>query len=247
MTKKSFGIDSFWLHIIAMAIMLCDHIWGTVMYSNFWFLTFLGRLAFPIFAFMLAEGFFHTGNIGKYFLRLLIGAIISEIPFNLMMSGYWIDPFEQNVMWTFLIALACMHFSSKIRKKNETWGLVAGIGIFAIGALVGFITMVDYSGYGIMMVGVFYFFRGRKWWQILAQIAGLLVINGVIFKGMMMDVSIFGFTFEVKQQAFAVFAMIPILLYNGERGLHNKMIQYSFYLFYPVHILILSLMALYLL
>lgn len=237
-----------------MAIMLCDHMWGTVMISNHWFMTFLGRLAFPIFAFMLVEGYYHTHNIKKYFLRLLIGAVISEIPFNLMMSGYWFDPFEQNVMWTFLISMGCMFFAGKVRKKNENARVAVRIaayageaGIFALGTIVGFLTMVDYSGYGVMMVGVFYFFRGKKWWKIILQIAGLFVINEVLFEGMVIDVSIFGKVFEVNQQAFAVFAMIPILFYNGERGWHNRTIQYSFYMFYPVHILILSLIALYLL
>lgn len=243
MKKSVRFINSFWLHILAMTIMLVDHMWGTVMHGNRW-MTDLGRLAFPIFAFMLTEGYFHTKNLKKYFLRLFIGALISEIPFNYMMGGYFLDPFEQNVMWTFLISLACIHFTEKLRKKSLPLGIVCGILIFGLGALLGFVTFVDYFGYGVLMVGVFYAFRGKKWWQLLGQAAGLAFINFVLFKGMIIDVTVFGKTFEMVQQGFAVFALLPIWLYNGQKGPGGKPFQIICYLFYPVHILALSLMAL---
>ena len=64
-TKPKFEITSMWLHILAMAFMLCDHLWGTVIPGNEW-LTCIGRISFPIFAFMIVEGYFHTKNIKKY-------------------------------------------------------------------------------------------------------------------------------------------------------------------------------------
>ena len=99
---KYFNITSTALHIIAMAFMLCDHLWATIIPGNDW-LTCIGRVAFPIFAFMIVEGYFHTGNLRQYVMRLLLLAVISEIPFNLMYSSGWIFPFHQNVIWTLLM------------------------------------------------------------------------------------------------------------------------------------------------
>lgn len=244
-TKKTrWGINSFWLHIIAMTIMLGDHMWATVIPGSMW-LTNIGRMAFPIFAFMIVEGYFHTKSIKKYILRMLIGAVISEVPFNLMTGGYFLNPFQQNVMWSFLLSLLCIHAIESIKKKNKYLHIPMTVLIFGATAIIGMLLMVDYFAYGILAVAVFYIFRGKKLWQLLLQAAGLILIFGVLYEGMLIDVKIFGFTFEIKQEVIAVMALIPIWLYNGEQGPHNKFIQAGFYLFYPVHMLILSLLALY--
>ncbi len=114
------GISSFTLHILAMIFMLCDHMWATVIPGNLW-LTCVGRLAFPIFAFLIVEGFFHTSNFKKYILRLFVFALLSEIPFNLMYSGSWIYPFHQNVLWSFLLALLFLKLIEVLKKKWKAW------------------------------------------------------------------------------------------------------------------------------
>lgn len=245
MEKHRFGINSFLLHIIAMALMLCDHMWATVIPGNMW-LTNIGRLAFPIFAFMIVEGYFNTKNLKKYLLRLLIAAVISEIPFNLMYGGSIIYPYHQNVIWAFLISLMCIIGCEKIKEKNLIVGYICGIVFFLIATVLGFVVAVDYYGYGILTVAAFYFFHGDEWWKKLLQIASLYFINVTIFGGMIIDFTIAGHTFEVIQQGLALLSMVFILLYNKEQGPHTKAIQYSFYLFYPVHMLILSLISLYL-
>lgn len=89
------------LHIIAMALMLMDHLWATLLPAQDW-LTCAGRLTFPIFAFMTVEGYFHTRNLKRYALRLLLFALLSEVPFDLMYGGTWFYPVHQNVIWTLL-------------------------------------------------------------------------------------------------------------------------------------------------
>ena len=98
----TFDISAAMLHIIAMTFMLMDHLWATLLPAQDW-LTCVGRLAFPIFAFMAVEGYFHTHSFKKYILRLLLFAVLSEIPFDLMYGGTWFYPVHQNVILTLLI------------------------------------------------------------------------------------------------------------------------------------------------
>ena len=108
--EKRFEITSASLHIMAMAFMLCDHLWGTIVPGNDW-LTCIGRISFPIFAFMIVEGYFHTSNLKKYAGRLFVLALISEIPFNLALGSRIFYPIHQYVLWSFLISLGLIHWN----------------------------------------------------------------------------------------------------------------------------------------
>ena len=108
---------SFSLHIMAMAFMLCDHLWGTS-FVNHDIFTCIGRLTFPIYAFMIVEGYFHTGDLKKYVRRLLIFALISEIPFNLMMGSNFFYPLHQNVLWSFLISIGLIHWNERVKREK---------------------------------------------------------------------------------------------------------------------------------
>ena len=225
------------LKIIAMVCMLLDHAWGTLSGGGLW-MTCVGRLAFPIFAFQVAEGYVHTKNFKKYVLRLLLFAVISEIPYNFMQGGWWFYPFGQNVMFTLCLALLLIRVIDKARAKHWALGLVVTVvGIF-VGYFVGMFTFVDYYGHGILMVLLFWLFRSVPFgW--LAQLAAMIYINFVMMGGM--ELEIFGMM--VPNQGFAVLALIPIWLYNGKRGLEQKWFQYAVYAFYPLHILVLVLIA----
>ena len=238
------GISSFMLHIIAMLLMLCDHLWATIL-SQYGWLTWVGRLAYPIFAFMLVEDYFHTHNLKKYLGRLLFWALLSELPFNLMYGGSLIYPFHQNVLWTFLLGLLCITVIEKTRHKGKPLLTLVVFLLSAVaGYILGFLTMVDYFGFGIWMVLIFYLFRGRNWWCFLGQFAGLYWINVVLIGGLSVPVQIFGHEIFIVQQSMACLALIPIWLYKGKQGPHNQIIQTGFYAFYPVHMLILALAAL---
>ena len=239
--KLTWETTSASLHILAMALMLCDHLWATVVRGNDW-LNGIGRIAFPIFAFMIAEGYFHTRSVKKYALRLLVFALLSEIPFNLMAGGRLFYPVHQNVLWTFLIALVLIHWNEKARATQKRWvRILVAVGTVLLGMLVGLLTMVDYYHAGVLTVLVFYFFRKRTWWCRAAQLVLLWLINTEILGGVGRDYVIFGHTFFLARQSLAVLALIPIWLYRGEQGYHSKWFRYLCYGFYPVHLLALGL------
>lgn len=239
---KKFETTSFSLHLMAMLFMLCDHLWGTIVPGNDW-LTCIGRVCFPIYAFLLVEGYFHTSNLKKYVKRLLLFAVISEIPFNLAMASSVVYPFHQNVLWSFLIALGLIHCNEKAKASEKLWIRIA-VGIFTIlaGYLLGLITMVDYYHAGILMVLTFYFFHHRNWWDYVGQLLCLGYINLELLGGFGYEVVLFGETVFLTRQGLALLALIPIWLYKGKQGYHSKWWKYFCYAFYPVHLLILGLL-----
>ena len=157
----TFDISAAMLHIIAMTFMLMDHLWATLLPAQDW-LTCAGRLAFPIFAFMAVEGYFHTHSFRKYALRLALFAVLSEVPFDLMYGGTWFYPVHQNVIWTLLLGLLGVHLMETVRKKQKLWvSLPVCAVVVAAGALLGTLGMTDYYGAGVLTVFAFYLFRGR--------------------------------------------------------------------------------------
>lgn len=232
-------LTSAGLHLLAMGFMLLDHMWATVL-SWDW-MTCVGRLAFPVFAFMAVEGYFHTSSFRRYMLRLLLFAVISEIPFNLMYNGSVFYPYHQNVIWTFLLGLACIRLIEAAKATGKQWVyFAASASAVMVGFALGWLLMVDYYGAGVLTILVFYFFRGRKWWCLLGQALALYWINVGMLKGLCYTVSILGVELEIAQQGLAVLALIPIWLYRGKQGLRSKAFQYICYGFYPVHMLVLA-------
>ena len=229
------------LHILAMAFMLMDHLWATLLPAQEW-LTCVGRIAFPIFAFMAVEGYFHTHNLKKYLLRMLIFAVISEVPFDLMYGGTWFYPVHQNVIWTLMMGLVGIHLMETVRKKKSifVYILVSAI-VVIVGGLLGTLSMVDYYGIGVLTVFIFYFFRGRKWWCLLGQMLALYWVNVELLGGLMYPIRLFGMEFELCQQGLALLALLPIWLYRGRQGYHSKPFQYFCYAFYPIHMLVIVL------
>ena len=237
--SKNFELTAAVLHIIAMTLMLMDHLWATLLPAREW-LTCAGRVAFPIFAFMAVEGYFHTRSFKKYILRMLLFAVLSEIPFDLMYGGTWFYPVHQNVLWTFLLGLLGVWLMEQVRKKGKTWMyLLVCVLVVPAGLVLGTLCMVDYYGVGVLTVFVFYFLHGRKWWCFLGQLAALYWLNVELLGGLMYPVQLFGMEFELCQQGLALLALIAIWLYRGRQGYHSKPFQYLCYAFYPVHMLLL--------
>lgn len=199
--KKTIEITSFTLHMVAMVLMLCDHLWATVIPGNDW-LTDIGRIAFPIFAFLIVEGYFHTRYLKKYVGRLFVFALISEIPFNLVMGSSLFYPVHQNVLWTFLIGIFLIFLNECAKKKEKLWlRIVTGIATVCLAFALGLITFVDYHYAGVLTVLVFYFFRGRKWWDFVGQLLCLYYLNVEVLSGFYYELDVFGQTVTIVRQS----------------------------------------------
>lgn len=240
---RGFELSSFALHILAMAFMLMDHLWVTLLPDMLW-LTCVGRLAFPMFAFMLVEGYCHTHNVKKYMLRLLVFAAVSEIPFDLMVSGRVMYPFHQNVMWTLLLGLVTVYLIDRLLGGGQ--GLVRTLAccvVVVVSAMLGTLFMLDYSGFGVLTVLTFYIFRGSGLLPRLGQLICLTLINLKFIGGEAIAVSLSGLSFSFPIQGFALFSLAFIWLYKGRQGIHGNAVKYAFYGFYPLHMLVLGLIA----
>ena len=219
------------LKLIACITMLIDHFGYAIvprlaianMDTIYYICRSIGRLSFPIYCFLLAEGMRHTHNPGKYILRLAIGILLAELPYDLMCYGEfnWVS---QNVMATLTLGavmLLCM------QKTQKSWLKVILILPFA---LLADLTKSNYGAGGIVMIAVFGLFD-----QPLLQTAALFMVNWQLLPSA--GVIIFGVILRI--QLLATLAMVPIGLYSGKKLTHNKALQWGFYLFYPVHLLIL--------
>ena len=237
LTRKPFdGINANQLRVLAMFLMLLDHLWATLVPGNFW-MTYLGRAAFPIFAFQISEGFFHSSDRRRYAKRLFLFALLSEVPFDLIYGGTVLYPFHQNVMFTLLLGLLACCAIDRARGERTARATLRGALSVAGILLLSLIGMVDYGWKGVMTVVAFYLLRDFPFaW--LAQFVALMLLNIVLFKGQ--TIPLLGWDFPT--QGFAVLSLLPIWLYNGRRGGGGKALQYAFYAFYPVHMLVLYLL-----
>lgn len=229
--ERSRGLDGGVLKGIAAALMLTDHV-GAILLPEVPVLRCVGRLAFPIFAFFIAEGYAHTRDFGRYFRRLAILAVVSEMPFNLE-NGAVFDLTRQNVLWTFCLALLTLRGLEPLGRERG-FGRWAGCGlVLAAGFAAGELLRTDYGGWGVVTVALLQLCRDGKYaklWLLLAMAA----VNGLGMGSLTMPV----FGGEMPIQIFAVAALPVIWLYNGQAG--PKGLRRAFYVFYPAHLLVLE-------
>ena len=203
-------LDSFQLKCIAIVSMALDHT-GAVLYPSQIWLRCLGRIAFPIFCFLIVEGFFHTHDVRWYMGRLGVFALISEIPYDLAFRGVPLEYAHQNVFFTLLIGIGMM----VLLERNREWPVKAVILLLAMWLAV--LIRSDYNFRGVLLIFVFYIFHESRW---LAVTAG----------------GFWNFLYQGVIQKYGVLSVLPLALYNGERG---RKMKYFFYIFYPAHLLLL--------
>lgn len=245
---KKKGISGSTLKMIAIITMFIDHVGAVILermlmqrmegvaivgprfimenatlYIADMVLRLIGRLGFPIFCFLLIEGFQHTRNVTKYAVRLLLFAIISELPFDLGFCGKPLHWGYQNVFFTLFIGLLVMIALDYVYKKLENQKVVriiVYVMVIAIGMVIAEFLKTDYSAIGVLTISVMYLFRHKRMLETGLGCAVLTVLNPMEITSFLM--------------------MLPINWYNGERGWN---IKWLFYVFYPVHILVLFLIA----
>lgn len=229
--EQSKGLDGGTLKGMAAVLMLTDHV-GAILLPQVLILRCIGRLAFPIFAFFVAEGYTHTRDFRKYVLRMAAWAVVSEAPFNLE-NGLIFDLTRQNVLWTFCLALLTLRGLEELRREPGAIGYAGAALALAAGFAAGELLRVDYGGWGVLSVALLYLCRDGKYaklWLFLAMAA----VNGLGMGSLTMP----AFGGEMPIQIFAVAALPLLWLYNGQAG--PKGLRRAFYVFYPAHLLVLE-------
>ncbi len=236
-TQDKRGISGSTLKMIALLTMLIDHTGAVVLgrmitsrafpemqgqlYSIYYIMRLIGRVAFPIYCFLLVEGFTKTRSVGKYALRLAVFAVLSEFPFDMAFNGCILEFGYQNVFFTLLWGLLAMIVSDRLNrlwlgeqdtipKKFLACMVTVMCAIVAMWAAERMNT--DYGAIGVACIMALYLFKS---WKVVQIVVGVIA-----------------FLWEVT----APLAFIPIGFYNGERGIQ---IKYLFYFFYPLHLLLL--------
>lgn len=228
------GISGSTLKLIAIITMVIDHFAAVVIinllqqpkyFSSFNILKdlyyisrYIGRISFPIFIFLLIEGFTHTKDAKKYALRLFVFALISEIPFNLAVYNNYFYNKHQNIFFTLFLGILALICFEKVNEKLKSTKLIKVILYIFISLFFMFsakILNTDYDAIGILAIILMYLLRSNKIKATFASSLSLLLIT--------------------ISQVFSFISLIPVRLYNGKRGLNLK---YFFYILYPLHLLI---------
>lgn len=215
-TSQERGISGSGLKWIAMITMVIDHFGAAILlpllnlgnldsfqhsiiFTIYTSMRLIGRLAFPIFCFLLVEGFLRTSSVAKYARRLIIFALISEIPFDLAISQQYFNNDFQNIFFTLLLGLLVMWLSSQSQNR---W--LAIISVIAASFLAEWLN-TDYGAFGVLLIAVIYFWRENRLWQ--------SIIGGVV----------------VSWELTAFISFILTYYYNGERGRWNAKWLYWIY------------------
>ena len=206
-------LDGTALKLIAMICMGFDHVGDHFFPEEVW-MRVIGRIAFPIFAFCIAEGFIHTHDRKKYLLRMTVFAAISEIPFDLLTAGKVLELGHQNIMLTFAWAILGLICFEKL--KENKWVSYAILLAFAITSLL---LGMDYNFLALGLIDIYYLLKDKK--PYLKHMAA------IIYHAFLRNVGIYW---------FGLLGFLPILLYNGKRG---RGFKWLFYVFYPGHMLLL--------
>ena len=229
LSRPGFSLSGTALKRIACLSMLLDHIGASLLENGlfkqgaFWpgdvqldgVLRLVGRLAFPIFCFLLVEGFVHTHNVKGYLGRLVLFGLLSEVPFDLAFFRTPFDFSAQNVYWTLALGVLAMAGLKHFEKPDgsASWkGLLCAAGC----TLAALLTCTDYNGIGVLIICALYLTRGDRKRQ--------CIVGAVLF----------------AWELTAPLAFVLVWFYNGQRGACSPLQKKAFYWFYPVHLSVLA-------
>lgn len=225
---RRFGLSGNQLKILALIAMTCDHV-GKQLLPQYPLLQIIGRVAFPIFAYLIAEGCVYTRNRKRYLGSMLLLALGCQIVYFVAMGSLY-----QCVLVSFSMAIALIYLLDWANRRKDVAGwMVFGVGLaaaaFVCEVLPGLMPRtdfaIDYGIWGLLLpIGV-YLGKNKIWKLCLATAAimlGCLAMGGI--------------------QWYALLAILLLALYNGTRG--KWKLKYLFYIYYPAHLGVIYLISL---
>lgn len=220
-------MTSFQIKLIAIITMVIDHV-GLFFFPDIIFFRMIGRISFPLFAYLIANGAHYTKNINKYIGRMFVFALISQTPYYLAHKLIDADRDTLNVLFTFSLALVAISFSKKYKNTIVSFVVVAST------AVIAHLLKVDYGIFGILLITSFYLFFANNKMKILSFVF-LALCSSVIpaMRGDSLNISAIDLA-----PLLGMFSLIFILFYNNKQGPKAK---YLFYIFYPLQYLIIYL------
>lgn len=219
-------LSSFSLRLLALLSMCIDHT-GLALFPNVGAFRCAGRISFPLYCFLLAQGFIHTRSLRAYARRILLFALLSEIPFDYLIFGRVSSSMEQNVLFSLLFGLMALIAAKAYQEKPLTaWLVIVTLGIGSMAARVSF------GWLAIALCLSAYYAADRRVYLLLSTSTSLLAYSLSLFlSGVALS--------WVLVSLCALFSLIPILAYNGRRGAHAPALSFLFYAAYPLHLLAL--------
>ncbi len=221
-------MNSFALKMVALLTMIVDHIgYEFTSVFNTMVMRQIGRVAMPIYCFLIAEGCRRTSNLKKYLLRLGAFALISEIPFDLIATKHMFAFGHQNVFFTLFLGAAAVFVYEEFKKRvNESVSgnkvifnfMAAAISLSAM-SIIAYLLKTDYNIYGVAAVFLCYMAENK-----FIRVLNVLIVFIAFYHG------------QIVFMIMATVACLLLLCYNGKRGPSFK---YLFYAAYPVHLLII--------
>lgn len=210
--SKNWELTAYQLKMIALISMLLDHV-ARIFLPHLYILKMVGRLAFVLYSFLLVEGFVHSKNLKRYFIRLLVFAVLSEIPFDLAFYGTWLEASHQNVFFSLTAGLLSLFVVSSKKLASDLKVLYV-VGLVTLCNILRF----DYYYLGVFQVLCFYAYR-----------------SSVVKKFLTVGILNVFYMFRISIQSVAVVGFLPIYVYNGKEGKKTGLLYYTYY---PLHLLI---------
>ena len=235
-------MSSFVIKLIAMFAMLCDHASDAII-GHFNFLNLVGRISFPLFAFQLVIGFKNTSNVKKYLTRMFVFAIISQLPFQILIKNYS-GEFLLNIFFTLILGLISLMIVNKCFCKNGVINTIIKIALVVGICSLASLSKCDYGAIGVLEILLIYYTYPCDWKKrtnkvnvikLILLISGAIGLSAINYRDVLKSHLIGYYIGIIIATTIPIFIMIE---YNGKKGKEPK---YLFYSFYPIHIIILDI------
>ena len=221
--KGGSRLSSFSLRLLALICMCADHA-GLALFPSVGAFRCVGRIAFPLYCFLLVQGYAHTRDLRGYARRLLLTAVLSEIPFDLLIFGQFASPAEQNVLFALLLSLMALYAFDRLRSRPlHAWLAILSLCLAAMAA------NISYGWLGIAL-SLCIHYAGQNKLRLALSVTGILALYSLslFLSGVAQSWVFVSFC--------APLSVLPMLLYSGRRGPRHPALNFLFYASYPLHL-----------